>query len=119
MGLDQNLVMARNKHVLAESFWDTCVDAKDNLEFEYNQPAELWYNRKNWTLHDYMTTKYNLDNGEWVELDREGLEDMLNFLTHNPDYWDDFTSVPQLCRVLYNYDTIRKNGFAIFYEGDY
>jgi len=121
MGLDQNLVMARNKHAVeSENFWDTCIDAKDRgEEFEYNQPAELWYNRKNWSLHYHMSSKYDLENGEWVELDREGLEDMLDFLSHTPDYWNGFSSVPALCKVLYNYDTIRENGFAVFYEGDY
>lgn len=120
MGLDQNLVMARNKHAVeSEHFWDTCVEAKDNDEFDYNQTAELWYNRKNWDLHNHMTHKYGLDNGEWVELNKEGLEDMLDFLIHNTDYWGGFSSVPALCKALYYYDTIHANGFAIFYEGDY
>lgn len=120
MGLDQNLVMARNKHSLeSEHFWDTCIDVEGNSEFEYNQPAALWYNRKNWDLHRHMSEKYELDNGEWVELDKAGLEDMLQFLSHNPDYWDGFNTVADICKVLYNYDRIRQNGFAIFYEGDY
>lgn len=120
MGLDQNIVMARSKKELnSENFYSNCIDARGINEFDYNSPALLWYNRKNWNLHTMLAVRYNLENGEWLELNEKILEDILTFITHNPDYFDGFDSVPDICKILYNYDKIRENGFSIFYEGDY
>lgn len=122
MGLDQYLVLAHNKHeVESENFWNGLPDYSYQLhneeEFEYDKPAIVWYNRKNWDLHHHIARE--LDNSEWKQMDKEDLEDMLDFLTHNPDYFGDFNTVPELCRVIYNYDKIRANGLTLFYEGDY
>ena len=45
MGLDQHIVMAHNKKEL-ESNYVEYIDARGMDEFDYSQPAELWYNRK-------------------------------------------------------------------------
>ena len=120
MGLDQHLVMAHNiREAQSDDFWRNAPDVAGMDDFEYDKPAILWYNRKNWDLHTPMSSHYNLENGEFVELDQNGLEYMLDILTHNPDYFDGFNSVPALCKVIYNYDKIRQNGFTIFYEGDF
>ena len=118
MGLDQHIVMAHNKKEL-ESNYVEYIDARGMDEFDYTQPAELWYNRKNWDLHTRLAERFDLENGEWIELDEKALEDILQFITHNADYWGGFSSVPDICKILYNYNRIRENGFSIFYEGDY
>ena len=121
MGLDMNLIMARNKkQIEKEGFWlNQIIDAERKEDFEYDKPAILVYWRKYWDLYNFLSQRHNLDNGEYVEINKEELEEIINFATHNPDYWDGFESVPSLCKVLYNYDKIRENGFRLFFEGDY
>lgn len=121
MGLDMQLVQARNRKILeGDNFWRVCIDATNIEDFEYNKTAVVCYWRKFWDLHTFISNKKGrLDNGEWCEITREDLEDMIEFTTHNKDYWDSFKSVPQLCEILYNYNKIRKNGFNLYYEGDY
>lgn len=121
MGLDAYLVAARNKKQLeSEEFWDALFDSREMKEnYEWDTPAELAYWRKFWDLHTAMSHKYGLDNGDWVELNKDDLEYMLDVAAHNPDYWDDFKSVPDICRVIYNYDKLRENGLQVFYGGNY
>lgn len=121
MGLDMHLVMARNRKMLEEKeFWSNCIDVTNIEEFEYDKSAIVCYWRKFWDLHNFISNRKGcLDNGEWCEITRKDLEDMIEYATHNKDYWDGFRSVPALCEVLYNYDKLRENGFNLFYEGDY
>ncbi len=116
MGLDQHIIMAHNKkEVDNDNFWTNCIDASGMIDFEYDRPAFLWYNRKNLGLQNEMAT----DNGEILQIDDNTLEKILQYLTHNPDYFDSFNSVPDLCKIIYNYQLIRNNGFALFYMGDW
>ena len=124
MGLDMNIVAAHNKkEVESDGFWTNLPDYTDievNSEsYEYDRPAILAYWRKFWPLHTFLATKYHLDNGEWTELTKDDLEEILTFITHNTDYFDSFNSVPQVCKILYYYDTLQENGLSLFYEGDY
>ena len=121
MGLDSYLIAARNKKQLeSEEFLNALFDAREMGEnYEWDKPAELAYWRKFWDLHTSVSYKYGLDNGDWVELDKDGLEYILDIATHYPDYWDDFKSVPDICRAIYNYDKLRENGLSVFYGGNY
>lgn len=70
-----------------DSFWKEYIDATDIEDFEYNKTAIVYYWRKFWDLHTFISNKKGrLDNGEWCEITRENLEDMIEFATHNKDY---------------------------------
>lgn len=121
MGLDAHIILAHNKKELEQpNFFVNLPDFSDDIgDFEYDKPAIVCYWRKNWALHNLMSQKYEANNGNFVIVDRDTLEDMLHLVTHTKDYsYQGFAGVPQLCAVLYNYDTIRENGLRVFYEGD-
>lgn len=120
MGLDMYLLAAHNLHQAeSEEFWKTAKDISGMDDYMWDQPAELWYARKFWDLHTEMAHHYDLDNGDYVEMKKEDLEYMLDIATHTPDCWGGFSTVPDLCRVIYNYDKLRENGLHVFYGGDY
>ena len=130
MGLDQHIIMAKNRKVLdMEGFWNEVYDYSDmdeDTEIKFDKPVIVFCQRKNWDLHRKIWDKHRKeldegqnDNGTYIQLDRDDLELILNFMTHNRDYFDGFRAVPSLCELLQRYDEIRENGFQLFYEGDY
>ena len=122
MGLDQHLLRVRNlKQCKQPDFWDNVITRRDNDSWEYDnfeKPAILWYGRKFWDLHEYIfTTSY--ENGEFVEVDKATLERMLDFATHNTDFFGGFNGVLELCRALYDYDAAHERGWIYVYEADW
>ena len=124
MGLDMHLVAAHNKkEVESENFWRDLPDYSElelySENYQYDRPAILCYWRKFWDLHTMIANKYGLKNGEWTKISRNDLEKIINFAIHNPDYWDSFKSIPQLCTILFHYNELNENGLSLFYEGDF
>lgn len=124
MGLDMRIVSVKNtKQVESEEFWNnyrTGWITNNDGEIDFSQPSELYYARKFWDLYIPMAMHLKIENGEYsAPLTREDLEKMINIATHNPDYWDSFNSVPQLCEILYHYDDIKNAGMVLLFEGDY
>lgn len=124
MGMDMYLFRARNKKQFnEEGFWDKCIDltsveAWENDEF--TSPALLWYGRKFWSLLENVFPEYDDKMyGEYVKVDKETLEKMVDFACHHPNYFGTFNTVPELCQALHSYDEACKNGFSYFMESDW
>ena len=122
MGMDAYLVRVRNlKQPKQEDFWDKCISVRTHEAWDNDDmsaPAELWYGRKFWDLHEAIADK-DYENGEWIEVSKEMLEKMVEFASHNPDYFGGFNSVPALCQALYSYDEAHENGWIYAYECDW
>lgn len=123
MGLDVRVVMAKNRKQLeSENFWDTCATGwvKDDEDFiDFDKPTEVLYWRKFWDLYTPMSSKLKIDSGEWAELSKDDLEEILNIASHTPDYFGTFNTVPAICEVLHYYEAARSHGMSFFFEGDY
>ena len=124
MGMDMYLYRAKNKKQFnEEDFWNNCKDLSTPLAWEndnYDSPAMLWYARKFWPLLEKVFPDYDADMcGKYVEVDKETLEEMIDFACHHPDYFGDFNTVPELCRALHSYDDAQANGYIYFMECDW
>lgn len=121
MGMDMYLVRARTKKQIEQpDFWTECVDMQDQDAWEndeFKTPAMLWYARKFWDLLHEVFPDY--DCGEWVEVSKNQLREMIKYATEHTDYWGGFNSVPALCQALASYDEAREHGFNYFMESDW
>ena len=53
-------------------------------------------------------------------MSKADLEQILNYVTHNKDYFDGFSSVEQVCELLYNYDYLTKEeGYIICFNANW
>lgn len=120
MGLDVYMVAAHNKEELKkEDFWSKLIDMRDMESYAWDKPAELYYARKFWDLYTPIAHHFGLENGEWVEVDKTELENILDIACHNEDYFGSFDTVPAICRIIYNYDLLRENGLQVFFSGNF
>ena len=124
MGMDMYLFRARTKKQLEESdIWDKCVDLTDRYAWEeddFSKPAQLWYGRKAWGLLQNVFPEYDGDMcGEYVEVNKKKLEEMIDYATRHRDYFGGFETVPALCQALDSYDDAREAGFSYFIESDW
>ena len=109
MGLDVNIYRARNHQVFKSEDW-----------YDSNAVSEVYYARKFWALIEqasFLNVKY--DCGEFIELSRENVEELITIATHNADYFDGFTTVPRLCEILRDFDEDAENGYHYYMEFDY
>ena len=123
MGLDVRVVMAKNREqIKKDEFWDICktglVEDEDGI-IDFETPCEVLYWRKFWDLYTPMARRLKIDNCEWAELTKDDLEEILYIASHTPDYFGEFNTVPNICKVLYIYDEAKSHGMSFFFEGDY
>lgn len=107
MGLDMRILKCKSKLQLTGD------------EIDWTQVEEVWYARKFWDMQREMSFLKDYENGDFIPLTRENLEEMLTFATHNLDYFGTFNTVIPLCNVLYNLDTWEEYGFHLYYEADW
>lgn len=109
MGLDVNIYKARNHKVFESENW-----------YDNENVTEVYYARKFWSLiQEASFIDVKEDCGEWLELTRENIEELITIATHNKDYFDGFNTVPKLCEMLYNFDEIEEEGYHYYMEFDY
>jgi hypothetical protein len=109
MGLDINIYRARNRQVFKDEKW-----------YESTAVTGVYYARKFWGLIEYASfLDVKDDCGEFIELSRENIEELINIATHNADYFGGFETVPQLCEILHNFDENEENGYHYYIEFDY
>lgn len=109
IGLDVNIYRARS-----------CQAFKDEKWYESEAVTEVYYARKFWSLIEQASfLNVNGDCGEFIELSRENIEELINIATHNADYFDGFETVPKLCEILRNFNEDEENGYHYYMEFDY
>lgn len=89
---------------------------------DYEEREEVCYWRKFWgLLQEGLPFKYRNDEcGEDVRLSKADVEHILNYITHNKDYFDSFDSVPQVCTLLDDYDYLTKEeGYVICFNANW
>lgn len=96
----------------------TAVDGKR----DYIERENICYWRKFWGLlreglpFFYGDEEYAKD----VPLSKEDIEQILNYVTHNKDYYDGFGSVEQVCKLLDEYDYLtEEEGWVINFNANW
>ena len=109
MGLDVNIYRARNHQVFKTEKW-----------YDSKAVTEAYYARKFWALIEQASfLNVKDDCGEFIELSRENVEELINIATHNADYFDGFETVPKLCEILRHFEEDEENGYHYYMEFDY
>lgn len=109
MGLDVSIYRARNHKVFSNDDW-----------YDSEAVTEVYYARKFWTLIEQASfLNVKDDCGDFIELSRENVEELINIATHNADCFDGFETVPKLCKILQHFDEDEENGYHYYMEFDY
>lgn len=91
-------------------------DPNDKLKVIERKEAVYW--RKFWDLQyelGYSDSEYGKDR----KLTKDDVEKILDFVTHNRDYFDGFSTVEDVCEVLDKYDEWREDGWDIVYNANW
>ena len=105
MGLDMYIDKCRKPKI---------VDGKR----EYEEREEVCYWKKFWgLLREGLPFEYGNDEcGQDIRLSKADVEHILNYVTHNKDFFDSFDSVPQVCELLNEYDDLIEEGYVICFN---
>lgn len=80
----------------------------------------MYYARKFWKLiEDASFINVQDDYGEYIELSRENVEELIDIAVHNEDYFGGFETVPDLCRILHDFDDQAEEGYHYYMEFSY
>lgn len=91
---------------------------KDGVR-DYEEREEVCYWRKFWDLL-YEIGYSDEDYGQDIRLSKEDVEKILNFVTHNKDYFGGFNSVQQVCELLDEYDYLtEEEGWVINFNANW
>lgn len=89
-----------------------------NGKRDYAEREEVCYWRKFWDLL-YEIGYGDDDYGQDIRLSKEDVEKILNFVTHNRDYFNGFNTVPQVCQLLDEYDYLIDEGWVINFNANW
>lgn len=102
---------------------DMYIDARKNIGTPNEERKEKVYWRKFWDLQDYIVkiTDGKVDSGEIkdTKLTKEDLENIIHFCCFHRDYFDEFGSVPDLCELYDEWDTLRAEGWTFWYNANW
>ena len=126
MGLDAYIYRVHNRREIQDDpdFFSKCATINSHAAWEADEDegmvksAELWYARKFWGLQEAVFGE-GYENGEYVILEKEDIETMIDYATRHPDYFNSFSTVESLCWILYHYDDMVAKGFILLYEADW
>ena len=54
-----------------------------------------------------------------LPLTKQELENILQFISHNRDYFNGFNTVPAVCELLDQYDELKEDGWDIVYNANW
>ena len=103
MGMDLYIYRARTKAAFDAKGW-----------YNDKEIIEVWYARRFWGILNAIPSVQKEGYGEVLRLTRNDLEEMIEYATHNRDYWNTFNSVPGLCEILDTFDTWEEKGWHFY-----
>lgn len=87
MGMDLRIWRARNSKVFEHEYWN-------NPDVE-----EVFYGRKAWHYPHHCNFIPEGNDGEFIELSIENVENMIEVACQYRNYWDNYDDVPKLCEL--------------------
>lgn len=100
-------------------FIDKCRKPKvvDGMR-DYEEREEVCYWRKFYGLLDLM--QYGEDEyGQDIRLGKKDVEKILDYVSHNKDYFDSFDTVPSVCELLDEWDELKENGWLVCFNANW
>lgn len=89
-----------------------------NNKRDYEERDSVCYWRKFYGLLNFM--KYgDSEYGKDIRLTKNDVEDILNYIIHNRDYFGGFESVPQICELLDQWDELQDDGYVICFNANW
>ena len=100
MGMDLNIYSARNREVFKHDNW-----------YDSEQVQEEFYARKAWHFPEHCNfIPYNYENGSFIEVTLENLEEMIKVACEHRNYFDTYDDIPKLCELRDKYKEWIENG---------
>lgn len=112
MGMDFRIFKSERPRPTRNASEEKMTDWENTLE-------QVYYARKFWELWDIAKTKLGAECGEYVELTKDCAEELRNAAAVTRDYFDGFTTVPDLCEICNTYDEDREFGYHFYVECDW
>lgn len=104
MGLDIAIYRARNHKIFESEDW-----------YKSPEVEEVYYARNFWALLEQASfINMNDDNSDYIKLSRKNIEELLQIAIHNEDNSGTFYTVPELCRILYDFETNKEEGYHYY-----
>ena len=108
MGMDFYIYKAKDKHIFETDNWYSNMDV-----------SQVLYARKWWSLVENVSFLHDYESGEFVQLSKDNIEEMIKVACEYPDYWGDYNNVPALCRMRDTFHETEENGYHYFLEYDW
>lgn len=88
--------------------------------FESDKVHEMFYSRKCWDLVNHCSfIPRDYENGDFLELSYENLEEMIEVACKYPNYWGDYKDVPKLCELRDEFENIEEQGEHLYLSYDW
>lgn len=85
---------------------------------DYEERKNLCYWRKFYDVLHVM--HYSEDEyGQDIQLTKNDVENILNIVSHNRDYFNGFTTVPDVCELLDNWDDLKEDNWIINFNANW
>lgn len=109
MGMDLYIYKARTKKAFELEEW-----------YGSEYVTEMLYARKWWSLVEHCSFIPNdYENGDYIQLTKENLEEMIKVACEYPDYFDSYQNVPKLCELRDAFDEVAEQGYHYYLEYDW
>ena len=122
MGMDAYMFSAHSKKELqSDDYWAAKINEIIEEENKWSQSNELWYARKFYDLHTFITYHFcpDYECGDFIEISKEDLKKIIEFCCFHRDYFDGFHTVPALCEIYDHWDDLTEHNLKLFYECDW
>ena len=109
MGMDLTVWKARNHEVFKHEGW-----------YSSGEVEEMYYARKFWDMaYNCRFVPAHYENGEFIEIDKDDVEEMIRVACEYRNYWGNYDDVPKLCELRDKCDEIFESGYKLFFEYNY
>lgn len=85
-------------------------------DYEIREDACYW--RKFYGLLELMQYGES-EYGQDVRLRKEDVEKILDYVSHNRDYFDSFKTVPDVCELLDDWESLEEDGYTVCFHADW
>lgn len=106
--MDFNIYSAPNHEIFKHDWWNNPLAKQE------------FYARRFWGLVNNVTfIPSDYKSGDWIELDKDMIEEMITVACHYKDYFDTYNNIPKLCELRDRFDELEENGRHLYFEYDF
>lgn len=104
MGMDLYIFRARTRKAFDQENW-----------YGSDSVTEILYARKWWNLVEHCSfIPTNYESGEYIQLTKNNIEEMIKVSCQYVDYWGGYDNVPKLCMMRDAFDEDEENGYHYY-----